>query len=281
MEDGVDLEAYFERLGYAGPRDPTVETLRALHLAHPSAIPFEGLDPLLGRPVQIDAASIEAKLVRGRRGGYCFEQNGLFLRVLTALGYAVTPLAARVRWMVPEEAPPTALTHMLLRLDVEGADLICDVGFGGQSPSAPLKLEPGVAQTTPHGDYRILQVEEGFDMQLRLSERWATLYRFTLEPRAFADYEVGNWFTSTHPQSRFTTNLIASRLSGEQRLNLFNTELSVHHRDGGPRRRILTDPPALHGVLTNDFGLDIPLHDIEQVFPKLPAPVQPLPAGNK
>lgn len=281
MEDGVDLEAYFERLGYAGPRDPTVETLRALHLAHPSAIPFEGLDPLLGRPVQIDAASIAAKLVRDRRGGYCFEQNGLFLRVLRALGYSVTPLAARVRWMVPEDAPPTALTHMLLRLDVEGADLICDVGFGGQSPSAPLKLEPGEAQATPHGDYRIQQVEDGFDMQLRLSGRWATLYRFTLEPRVFADYEVGNWFTSTHPQSRFTTNLIASRLSGEQRLNLFNTELSVHHRDGAPQRRILADPVALHGVLANDFGLDIALHDIEQAFPKLPAPVQLLPAGNK
>ena len=116
MED-IDLDAYFARIGYAGPRAATLEVLQALELAQPAAIPFESLDPFLGRPVRLDSVSLDAKLVRGGRGGYCFEQNGVFLRVLRALGFEVTPLSARVVWMEPEDAPLPPLSHMLLRVD--------------------------------------------------------------------------------------------------------------------------------------------------------------------
>ena len=275
MDGDIDLDAYCARIGYRGPREPTLEALSALHLAHPAAIPFESLDPLLGRPVLLDAPALEAKLVRGRRGGYCFEQNGVFLRVLRQMGFAVTPLSARVRWMAPPDAPPTPLSHMMLRLDLREGPYICDVGFGGQSPTAPLRFELDLPQETAHGDYRLTAVGDASDLQLRVRDRWETLYRFTQEPRFASDYAVSNWFTSTHPQSRFTNNLVASRVVGPERLNLINTELTVHGNEADPRRRILSGPREVHAVLTRDFGIDVELTDIEGVFPRLPVPAPP------
>src|SRR2546422_1681671 len=113
----IDLDAYFTRIGYAGVRRPTMETLRALHLAHATHISFENLDVLLGRPILLDLESLQAKLVRGRRGGYCFEQNALFAAVLERLGFTVTRLAARVRMGVTRVLPRT---HMALAVEVDG-----------------------------------------------------------------------------------------------------------------------------------------------------------------
>ncbi len=272
MMGGIDLDAYFERIGYGGPRAASLEVLRALCLAHAGAIPFENLDPLFGWPVRIDPESLERKLVRSRRGGYCFEQNNLFWRVLTALGFGVTPLAARVRWMLPEDAPPTALSHMMLKVDADEGAFVCDVGFGGQSPTGPLRFEPGLEQATPHGTYRLMPHGSAFDLQMRLPERWSTMYRFTLEPRVLADYEVSNWFTSTHPNSRFVNNLVASRVVGEARLNLFNRELTTHRADGRTERAVLEGPAEVHQALTRDFGIDASRPDLERVFSRLPGP---------
>lgn len=270
---GVDLDAYFERIGYRGPRAPDIDVLRELHLLHPGAIPFEALDPLLGRPVALDAASLERKLLRSARGGYCFEQNGVFWRVLDGLGFEVTPLSARVRWMLPEDAPLGPLTHMLLKVQTPDGPFLCDVGFGGQSPTAPLRFEPGLEQQTPHGSYRLIAREDGaFDLQMRLADRWGTMYRFTLEPRVMADYEMGNWFTSAHPRSHFVHNLMVSRVVGERRLNLLNTELTTRLPDASVEETRLQSPQELHRVLTQDFGLDVEASDLDRVFDRLPRP---------
>ena len=267
----VDLDAYFRRIGYAGGRAPTLTTLRAIHALHPAAIPFESLDPLMGRPVRLDLASLEAKLVVGRRGGYCFEQNGLLRGVLTALGFTVTPLAARVRWGLAEDAPPSALSHMLLRVDLAEGPHLVDVGFGGQSLTAPLRLENGPEQGTPHGLYRLVEAAGAHDLQFRLPDRWATLYRFTQEPRVAADYEVSNWFTSTHPASRFVNNLIAAKVAGPRRLNLFNAELTTYGPEGA-ERRLLSGPREAHEILVRDFGLAADLAELEGVWGRLPPP---------
>src|SRR5262245_62565608 len=120
-ETFIDLAAYFERIAYAGDRSPSRATLDALHLAHATHIPFEDLDILLGRPIRLDLASLQAKLVAGRRGGYCFEQNALFAAVLEQLGFAVTRLAARVRFRTDRVL---GRTHMALRVDVGGVPLL-------------------------------------------------------------------------------------------------------------------------------------------------------------
>ena len=134
----LDLDAYLKRIGYSGPRNSTLETLRALQLKHPLAIPFENLDTLTGRPVKLDVTSLERKLVHSRRGGYCFEQNLLFKHVLTSLGFDVTALAARVVWERPAEV--RARTHMVLLVALDGRRYICDVGFGGLTATAPIEL---------------------------------------------------------------------------------------------------------------------------------------------
>jgi N-hydroxyarylamine O-acetyltransferase len=141
----IDLAAYFERIGYSGPSEPTLVLLRELHLRHTEHIAFENLDPLLGWPVRLDPASLEQKMVREKRGGYCFEQNGLFLHVLRELGFRVTGLAARVLWNQPETAE-TARSHMLLRIDLDEQSYIADVGFGVLTLTEPLLLEPRLEQ---------------------------------------------------------------------------------------------------------------------------------------
>ena len=281
MEDAIDLDAYFARVGHGGPVAADLATLRALHLAHPSSIPFESLDPFLGRPVRLDPASLQAKLVTGGRGGYCFEQNGLLRLVLEALGFAVTPLAARVRWMLAEDAPRTPLSHMLLKVDLPQGAYLADVGFGGQSPTAPLRLEPGLIQSTSHGDYRLMQMDAAvLELQMRLptpappstsEARWQAMHRFTTEPQGPEDYETYNWRTSTHPASRFTNNLVASRVVGDTRVNLLNRERTVHWRDGRTESEVLVDA-ALGEALERDFGLSLDAADLEALHARLPAP---------
>ncbi len=268
----MDLDAYFSRIGHAGGRTPSLEVLRSLHLLHPQAIPFESVEPFLGRPVPIDAGSLEAKLVRRRRGGYCFEHNGVLLAVLRTTGFQVTPLAGRVRWMLPEDAPPSPLSHMLLKVDLPEGAFLADVGFGGQSPTAPLRLEPGLEQSTPHGDYRLIGPLEGpFELQMRLKDGWAPMYRFAIEAQAPRDYEVFNWFTSTHPQSRFTGNLVAARVVGDRRFNLLNHEVAVHGPDGETERRLLADARDLRDTLARDFALDLSAEDAATAWARIAA----------
>lgn len=211
--------------------------------------------------------------MRSRRGGYCFEQNGVMLQVLSALGFDVTPLAARVRWMMPDDAPRTPLSHMLLKVDLVEGPYLVDVGFGGTSPTAPLKLEPGLEQLTPHGSYRIMPAGGAWDVQMLTPEGWRLMYRFVDEPQTPRDYEVFNWFTSTHPQSRFVNNLIASRVDGERRLNLLNDEMTVREADGASRKVRLPDARAAHEALTRDFRIDIEPGEIERVWARLPKTV--------
>jgi N-hydroxyarylamine O-acetyltransferase len=189
----IDLAAYLARIGYGGPHEPTLAVLSALHALHPAAIAFENLDPLLGRPVSLDPTVLQAKLVGQRRGGYCFEQNALFRSALEAMGFAVTPLIARVVWMAPPDRPPSPRNHMLLKVDLPEGPYIADVGFGGQLSSAPLRLIEGLEQSTAEGVFRLLPLGGGLVLETRLPAGWAAMYRFTLEPAEASDYELSNW----------------------------------------------------------------------------------------
>jgi N-hydroxyarylamine O-acetyltransferase len=252
-----DLDAYFARIGHTGSSQPTLDLLHELVARHLAHIPFESLDPLLGVPVDLDPAALQEKLVRGRRGGYCQEHNALFHDVLSALGYAVAALGGRVVWAFKGERAP--LTHRLTLVEVAEGSFIADVGFGGQSPPAPLRLEPELEQRTPHGTYRIGREGDVFELQLRVDGRWETMYEFTLAPHARMDFEVANWFTSTHPRSLFTQNLVASRIVGETRVNLQNDELAIRRPDGTVERRVLTDADELRRVLEEAMGLELPV----------------------
>jgi N-hydroxyarylamine O-acetyltransferase len=270
MAETIDLDGYFRRIEYGGSRAPTLEKLRALHLRHALAIPFENLDPLRRRPVRIDLASLEEKLVRGGRGGYCFEHNLLFKAALDALGFRVAGLAGRVVWNLPDGVT-LPRTHMLLRVAIDGQDYIADVGFGGQTLTGPIRLIADVEQATPHEPFRLRADGGGFLMQVQLAGAWRSLHRFDLQEQALADYEMANWFISTHPDSRFVKNLTAALPTPDRRYALFNREFAVHHRNGPSEHRRLAGPAEVRQVLQEVFGLALPDGpDLEAALERLP-----------
>ena len=258
MSDEFDLSAYLQRIGYSGAHAPTLDTLQAIHALHPAAVPFENLDPLLGRPVALDLASLQAKIVGQRRGGYCFEHNTLLAAALQALGYTVTPLAARVRWMVPPDRPEGARGHMLLRVDLDDGPYLADVGFGGLLLAAPVRMQRDVEQQTPSVAVRLVGTEHVLTLQAALPAGWQDVYRFTLDPQLPVDYVVANWYTSTHPRSLFTSNLLMQRLTPECRYTLFNTRLTSRDSTGVLTERTVADPEDLAHTLDVDFGITAP-----------------------
>jgi N-hydroxyarylamine O-acetyltransferase len=253
--DDLHLEAYLGRIGYHGPREPSLHTLAALHEAHVGAIPFENLDVLLGRPILLDLPAVQAKLVEGRRGGYCFEQNTLFRAVLERLGYTVTPLAGRVRTGPPGPVRPR--THMTLVVDVSGEPFLSDVGFGGDGPLRPVPLREGAEAGTGDDGCRLGREGELWVLQGRTGGHWTDLYAFTLEPQFPADYEMANHFTSTYPRSPFVTNLVAQRSWRDKRVILRNRDLTVRQR-GATETSTIRDPDHLLEVLAREFGLLFP-----------------------
>jgi N-hydroxyarylamine O-acetyltransferase len=208
-------------------------------------------------------------LVESRRGGYCFEQNLLMHDVLVQLGYTVTPLAARVIAGVAEDAPPTPVTHRFTVVDLPEGSFIVDVGFGSKCPSHPITLAPDVETVTPHNTYRVIPYGIGFELQFKMAGGWGGLYRFTNEPRYAADYELSNWYTSTHPNSRFVRNLIVTTVDETRRYNLLNRELTIWHEADRPEARRLETPRDLEAVLVETMKLDLPV-PIQTIWEKLP-----------
>ncbi len=234
----IDIDAYCARVGYDGPRHATLATLRELHSLQPQSIAFENLDPLLKRPVRLDPASLEQKMLHGGRGGYCFEQNLLFAHALRELGFKVTELAARVLWNVPPGVN-TPRSHMLLLVDLEGEPYLADVGFGGNVLTAPLLLEFGKEQETPHEPFQVVKDGDRYLLQFKMRGEWVKLYRFDLSEQLQPDHEQGNWFVSTHPQSIFVNGLLGARAEPRRRYALANNVLSVHELSGGSEKRTL------------------------------------------
>ncbi|HEY8943446.1 MAG TPA: arylamine N-acetyltransferase [Polyangiaceae bacterium] len=260
------LDAYFERIAYGGPAEPTLEVLRALHALHPAAVPFENLSPLSGEPVALELPSVRRKLIDDQRGGYCFEHNTLFLAVLRALGFRASGLAARVLWNQPEEAL-TARGHMLLRVELDSGTFLADVGFGGMTLTAPLSLEEtllvtasrpceGAPQPTPHGSFRLARGAHG-DLSLQADVRgeFRSLYRFDLSPAYPVDYEVSNYYLSTHPQSHFRSGLIAARSPQGRRFALRNRTFTHYPLDGAPETRELSSLAELQEILASVFQI--------------------------
>jgi N-hydroxyarylamine O-acetyltransferase len=257
-ENQLDLDPYFQRIGYDGERTPTLATLQAIHLRHASTIPFENLTPFLHQPVNLDLASLQHKLVESGRGGYCFEQNLLLHAVLRALGFQVSGLAARVRWNVPDEVV-TARGHMLLQVELDGQTYLADVGFGGLTLTTPLALIPDRVQPTPHEPFRIVADGDGYLMQAQLGQEWRSLYRFDLQQQYLPDYEVSNWYLSNHPNSHFVTGLMAARPERDCRYALRNNQLTIHRLQGDTERRVLSTVGELRAVLEDTFHITLPI----------------------
>ena len=250
----LNLPAYFQRIGFSGEPAANLATLRALHHAHATSIPFENLDVLLGRGIRLDLPSLQAKLVTARRGGYCFEQNGLFSAVLERVGFSLTRLLARVHLGTKRLNPRT---HMLTLVETEAGPHIADVGFGGWGLIEPIPFVAGQEFQQGSWTYRLEERARGLWMLLAPGcPVGSELYSFTLDPQLPVDYESPNHYTSTHPDSRFVQTLTAQRASPEQRLFLRNREfITVIGKE--TRSELLAEDRDIVATLEKHFGLHI------------------------
>lgn len=253
----MSLDAYFKRIGYAGPREASLDVLRELHIRHTQAIAFENLSPYLRLDMALDPASLYDKLVHGQRGGYCYEQNGLFKHVLDTLGFETHGLAGRVLWNMPADRR-SPRTHMLLLVEAASERYIADVGFGGMTLTAPIRLVTEAAQETPHGPYRLTESGGEYVLNAQLDDEWKPLYAFNLEEHTPPDYELMNWYTSTHPRSLFVTDLIAARAMREGRHTLRNNRYGFRGLSGVKGEQRIRTVAELKALLSSVFGIEVP-----------------------
>ena len=264
----LDLPAYLRRIGYQGAVEPTRRVLEALHLAHATHIPFENLDILLGRPIALDLASLQAKLVARRRGGYCFEHNLLFAAVLREFGFEPVMLAARVRHRSTAILPRT---HMLLLVEAEGCRWLADVGFGGEGLLLPVPFDSGEETRHYAWSYRVIEEARigNWVLQSHRSGGWVDLYAFSLEAQQAVDYEIANHYMSTHPDSRFVQTLTVQLPGTQRRMILRNRDLIDDRGDAVLERRIESDEEFV-SALQEYFGLDMPSEDCIAIASKYP-----------
>jgi N-hydroxyarylamine O-acetyltransferase len=238
----VNTGAYFERIGWRGPRAATPEVLGGIVAHHMRAIPFENLDVLLGRPPRLDLPSLEQKLVTDRRGGYCYEHATLVAAVLAELGFAVKTHSARVVMVTPRTAAPR--THMFLTV----GDVMLDPGFGATAPLGPVPLDG-----TPFGAHRL--VRDG--NELALEHEGKRLWVSSLEHDIPIDFVMANHFTATHPSSHFTQAIMARAFTADGEVRVRNRDVTLT-RGGETQTYQLADRRALRELLAQHFGFDLP-----------------------
>jgi N-hydroxyarylamine O-acetyltransferase len=245
----MNIAAYLARIGYAGPVVPNSESLRNLHRAHLLTVPFENLDIAWGREISVDREAFVSKVVKQRRGGFCYELNGAFAALLEALGFQVTLLSARVPRRDGSEGPE--FDHLTLRVDLEQAWL-ADVGFG-DSFIDPLRLQTGVEQHQYGQCYRI--IEQGEDLRLeKKGAGWDTAYVFTLKPRRLEEFAGMCRYHQTSPESPFTQKRVCSLATPNGRITLWEMKF-ISTRDGAREESILGSEQEWRAVLNEKFGV--------------------------
>ncbi|MCL7429832.1 arylamine N-acetyltransferase [Streptomyces sp. YS415] len=265
MSDTVefDLDAYLGRIGWNGERRADLATLRGVHLAHSWAVPFENLDPVSGRAPSLELGDLMAKLVHGRRGGYCYEHNTLFRHALEALGFRVTTLAARV--VLGADRPASRpRTHMTLLVHVPGEPqpYLADVGFGAIGALLePVPLQTDTEYRGAGRRHRLVHVPHHGPLELWMLQThdgkgWEQQYAFTLDPFEEPDYEVFNWHVGTNPRSPFTQSRYVQRVTADRHLLLHGNLLTETLADGTVGERQVADEDV-ERLLTEEFGIAV------------------------
>lgn len=265
----LDLDAYLDRIGFDGEREPTPAVLRALHRGHTLSLPFENLDVILGRGIRLDSASLQDKLLHRPRGGYCYEHVSLFAAALERLGFGVTGLSGRIR-LVPGTLLPA--THAVLRVETAetastGRVWLCDVGFGS-GPLAPLELADGAEESAGDWHHRlerrtVAPGADGWVLSVWDAEerRWQDRHGFVLTPQYPVDYELGSHFIATHPRSPFTTRAFVQRVFPNRLHVLDGTSLTVTRPADGSRQTRELHPREVPEALDELFGIRLTAPD--------------------
>ena len=264
--DQLDLSAYLRRIDYASDTSPTADTLARLHRAHLAAIAFENLDIVLGRGVDVELDSVQAKLVHRRRGGYCYEHALLFGAALERLGFAVDRLLARVGGDVERPRPRT---HMALRVRAGAGRWLADVGFGS-GLLEPLSFDAGGAHTQGGWTFELSPTGAGsWELRERQAQEWVTRYSLDEQRLHAADVVMANHFTSTYPRSPFVGQLVVVRRDADSTRQLIGRRLTVTHPDQSTDERRLGDH-EFADALREVFGLSLSPEELTQLVAAVP-----------
>jgi N-hydroxyarylamine O-acetyltransferase len=243
--DSSRADDYLARIGVRRPARAGADALRDLHRRHLLTVPFENLSVHLGEDIVLEAEALTGKVAVDRRGGFCYELNGAFAALLTALGYPVTLLAARV---FGEDGPGPLFDHLALRVETPQPWLV-DVGFGRHS-EYPLHLDGRGEQADPGGVFRISETPQG---DLDVHRDGVPQYRLEQRPRTLADFELGCWWNRTSPKSHFTRSLVCSLLTEKGRITLSGRTLTV--TDAGSRHEEELPEDAVLAAYREHFGI--------------------------
>jgi N-hydroxyarylamine O-acetyltransferase len=248
----MDIGQYLQRLGYEGAREPTLETLRALHHRHLESVPFENLDIHARRPIVLDEAAFFDKVVRRHRGGFCYELNGLFAVLLRALGFQVTYLSGRVS---PDGVHPSGpeFDHLVLEVSLEGASWLVDVGFG-EGFSEPLPLIP-VPWDSGGQRFHLERLGEDWSLSLEMpGGARRLLYVFSRVPRRLEEFSEMCRYHQTSPDSFFLKNRLCSRKTPTGRVTVSGHRLIVTEQ-GRRVEQPLATAEDIERALLEHFGI--------------------------
>lgn len=263
-----DLAAYLERIGLDRPA-ADAEGLRALQQAHMRAVPFENFDPLLGKVPLLGIPELFAKIVQRRRGGYCFEQNGLYGAALAAIGFAPRRVLARVRMRYGVDA---SRSHLVLRADVGGRSFLTDVGFGGPGPLIPLEIGVEGEQVAPNGVFRLVEdPERGETVVERLDgENWLALYAFDYARVTDAEIAAANFACAAWGEMPFGSMLMFTCFDGPTRYGVFNRSLTIDGPEGAEAREF-RDFAEFEHLVRDIAGIALERAALEQAWEKISA----------
>jgi N-hydroxyarylamine O-acetyltransferase len=249
----MDVEAYLRRIEYGGPRRPSAASLRALHRQHLFTVPFENLDIPLKIPIRLDLPGLYEKIVMRRRGGFCYELNGLFCELLSAMGFQVQMLSARVRR--DDDGFGPEFDHMLLKVALEDPWVV-DVGFG-DSFVGPIVFRAGGADEVNGRRYSVMPVGDEWQLLREDEKGQVPLYCFRDVPHRLSDYAGMCDFHQTSPESHFTKSWVCSKATPDGRITLANMRLIVT-RGGTREETVLATDGEVRRCLREQFGIELP-----------------------
>jgi len=265
------LDCYFTRIGYGGSGAANLRTLQELHLLHLQHIPYENIDVFCHQGVRLDREALVHKMLLRRRGGYCFEQNGLFCAVLTEIGFACRPNMARVHYRRPE---PGGRIHQVNLVEADGRVWLCDVGFGGSGFRLPVALEPDIEVEQLGEVYRLHESPtHGFFLQRKASDEWRPLYTFKIDPALPIDMAMANFYTANSSDPIFRDAILATRMTDRGRVTLSDHTFRFYDLvTGALETSVVTEFPRYVEKLRLHLGVELSESEtalLERRFPAL------------
>lgn len=261
-----DLKEYLNRIGYEGEPKLDLETFKKLHRCQVFSVPFENFDVYINGKVEIEKQAVLDKLIKHGRGGYCYELNGAFHDLLTAIGFKVKYLASRPMMGYTELRPKT---HMMLMVELEGEQYLADVGFTCLNIIEPIKIEPGVIHHQYGQCFRIIAEDErGFIFQSKAGNDWVSSYSFDLAQQQYIDFKLANFFNSNSSESICTNMIIAGIYSAEGRIRLLNNKFEIR-LESRNEDIVIENKDHLSRLLAEFFMINLESNHIDTLFEKM------------